>query len=65
MSQVETTVDKFCYPEDYTDEDKADYDSDCDEQIQFDIDSSINDLEVYAMKSFKTNPNIHHHKINL
>ena len=27
MSQVETPVDKFCYPEDYTDEDKADYDS--------------------------------------
>jgi hypothetical protein len=27
MSDVEQTVDKFCYPEDYNDEDKADYDS--------------------------------------
>ena len=26
MSDVEQTVDKFCYPEDYNDEDKADYD---------------------------------------
>ena len=27
MSDVEQTVDKFCYPEDYNDEDKADYDT--------------------------------------
>lgn len=27
MADVEQTVDKFCYPEDYDDQDKADYDS--------------------------------------
>ena len=27
MADVEQTVDKFCYPEDYDEQDKADYDS--------------------------------------